>query len=129
MHVRKMALLGFSALIAAGFATAALADTMAETYGNTVLSTNDKGETSKFWFKADGTYKAQGPKGEAGTGKWAIKNGKYCSTPDAMANAPAGTPAPKESCLEYQASHKVGDKWTQKDADGKPLTVEIKAGM
>ena len=36
--MRKIALLGFGALMAMGFATAALADTMAETYGNTVLS-------------------------------------------------------------------------------------------
>ena len=51
-NMRKIALLAFGALVASGFATAALADTMAETYGNTVLATNDKGETSKLWFKA-----------------------------------------------------------------------------
>jgi hypothetical protein len=127
--MRKFALLGFSALVGLGFATAALADTMAETYGNTVLATNDKGETSKLWFKADGTYSGESSKGEKFTGKWAIKDGKYCSTGDLPANAPANTPAPKEVCSEYQGNHKAGEKWTQKDNDGKPVTVEIKAGM
>jgi hypothetical protein len=127
--MRKIALLGFGALVAAAFATSALADTMAETYGNTVLATNDKGETTKLWFKADGTYAGESAKGEKFTGKWAIKNGKYCSTGDLPANAPAGTAAPKEMCGDYQANHKVGEKWTQNDSEGKPVTVEIKAGM
>jgi len=127
--MRKIALLAFGALVASGFATAALADTMAETYGNTVIATNDKGEATKLWFKADGTFSGQDSKGQKFTGKWAIKDGKYCSTADLPANAPANTPAPKETCGDYQGNHKVGDKWTQNDGMGKPVTVEIKAGM
>lgn len=127
--MRKIALLGFGMLVAAGFAGTALADTMAETYGNTVIATNDKGEATKIWFKADGTYSGQTAKGDKFTGKFAIKNGQYCATGDLPANAPAGTPAPKEACQPYEGGHKVGDKWTQNGADGKPVTIEIKAGM
>ena len=29
-------------------------------------------------------------------------------------------------CSEFKGAPKVGDKWTQNDADGKPITVEIK---
>jgi len=126
--MRKIVALGFAVMLAAGSSTA-LADTMEQTYGNTVLSTNDKGETTTLWFKADGTYTGQTAKGEKFSGKWAIRDGKYCSTPDAAPDAPAGTPAPEETCIEYQANHNVGDKWSQNDADGKPITVEIKAGM
>lgn len=126
--MRKTVILGFVAMLAVGSSTA-FADTMEQTYGNTVLSTNDKGETTKLWFKADGTYSGETAKGEKFSGKWAVKNGKYCSTPDAAPNAPAGTPAPTETCIDYQGNHKVGDKWSQNDADGKPITVEIKAGM
>ena len=127
--MRKIALLAFGALVAAGFASTALADTMAETYGNTVIATNDKGETSKLWFKADGTYTGTSAKGEKFSGKFAIKNGQYCSTADMPANAPAGTPAPKEVCQAYEANHKVGETWTQNDSTGKPVKIEIKAGM
>lgn len=127
--MRKIALLGFGALVAAGLVGTALADTMAATYGNTVIATNEKGEATKIWFKADGTYSGETAKGEKFTGKFVVKDGKYCSTPDLPANAPAGTPAPKESCQPYEGNHKVGDKWTQNGADGKPVTIEIKAGM
>ena len=48
---------------------------------------------------------------------------------DLPANAPAGTPAPKEACSEFVGGHKAGDKWEQKDTAGEKITVEIKAGM
>ena len=127
--MRKIALLAFGALVASGFATAALADTMAETIGNTVLATNDKGEMTKLWFKADGSYSGEDSKGQKFTGHWAIKNGKYCGTADLPATAPANTPKPTEQCQDYQGNHKAGDKWTQNDSMGKPVTIEIKAGM
>jgi hypothetical protein len=126
--MRNIARVGLSALIALGFAGAALADTMSETYGNTVLTTNDKGETTKVWFKADNTYAFEDAKGVKGSGKWSTKNGKYCSTANLASDAPAGTVAPKEACIAYEANHKVGDNWSQKDADGKTFKVEIKKG-
>jgi hypothetical protein len=127
--MRKVALLTFSALMAAGFATSALADTMQETIGNTVVATNDKGEVTKIWFKADGTYSGETAKGEKFTGHWAIKDGKYCSIGDLPASAPPNTPKPTEMCQDYQGNHKAGDKWTQNDSAGKPITIEIKKGM
>lgn len=127
--MKTFATLGLAAFAACALAGAAFADTMSETYGNTVISTNDKGETTKLWFKADGTYTYVTAKGDKGSGKWAIKDGKYCGTPDLPANAPAGTPAPKESCQPYEANHKAGDKWSQKDAEGKTFNIEIKKGM
>jgi hypothetical protein len=131
--MRKITLLGFGALVAVGLAGAAMAadDPMAGAYGNTVVVTNAKGETSKLWINQDGTYKAQGANGQTGTGKWALKdnNSKYCATPDLPANAPKDTPAPKEACSEFKGPHKAGDKWDQTDAAGEKVTVEIKAGM
>ncbi len=127
--MRKIALLTFGALMAAGIATPALADTMAETVGNTVIATNDKGEATKIWFKGDGTYSGQTAKGDKFTGHWVVKDGKYCGTADLPANAPANTPKPTEACQPYEGNHKVGDKWTQAGSDGKSITIEIKAGM
>ena len=130
--MRNIALLGASALVAVGLAGAAFAadDLMAGAYGNTVLVTNAKNETTKLWIAKDGSYKFETAKGEKGTGKWALKenNTKYCSTPDLPAAAPKETPAPKEACSEFKGAHKAGDKWTQKDSEGKDVTVEIKAG-
>jgi hypothetical protein len=129
--MRTFSLLGAGALVAMSLAGAVMAadDPMAGAYGNTVVVTNAKGETSKIWINQDGTYKAEA-NGKSGTGKWALKDGnkKYCATPDLPADAPAGTAAPKEACSEFKGPHKVGDTWKQKDADGKAITVEIKAG-
>ena len=51
--MRKIALWGVGALVAMSIAGAAMAadDPMAGVYGNTVLVTNAKGETSKIWIK------------------------------------------------------------------------------
>ena len=129
--MRNFPLMGASALFALSLSGAAIAadDPMAGAYGNTVVVTNSKGETSKLWINKDGTYKAEA-NGKAGTGKWALKDNdtKYCSTPDLPADAKAGTPAPKEACSEFKGAHKAGDKWQQNDADGKTVTIEIKAG-
>jgi hypothetical protein len=131
--MRMIARLGFGALVAVGLAGAALAadDPMAGAYGNTVLVTNSKGETSKLWIKQDGTLTGENAKGEKFSGKWALKenNTKYCSTPDLPATAPKDTPAPKETCSEFKGPHKPGDKWEQNDANGEKVTIEIKAGM
>ncbi|MCE9523161.1 MAG: hypothetical protein K8S25_12115 [Alphaproteobacteria bacterium] len=131
--MRKIALWGVSALVALSFTGAAMAaeDPMSSVYGNTVVVTDAKGEATKLWIAKDGTYKGETAKGEKFTGKWALKdnNTKYCSTTDLPANAPAGTPAPKESCSEFKGMHKAGDKWEQTDAAGAKIGVEIKAGM
>ena len=131
--MRNFALLGASALVAFSVAGAAVAaeDVMAGAYGNTVVITDAKGASSKLWIAKDGTFKIQAADGKSATGKWVLKdnNTKYCSTIELPKEAPAGTPAPKETCSEFKGAHKAGDKWQQNDADGKPVSVEIKAGM
>jgi hypothetical protein len=105
-------------------AAPALAGSVDNMYGNTVLITNSKGETSTSLLESDGTYKTTLANGQVVSGKWEIRDGKFCATP-----APVeGQPAPAESCGEYVDGKNVGDKWTQKGADEETITVEIKAG-
>ena len=122
--MRKLLLAAAALLVAAP----ALAGTMDSTYGNTVTVTNTKGEVTTLLFEADGTYVAKGTDDKGapvtGGGKWAIKDGKYCAT----ANAVEGQPEPKESCTEYVDGKVAGDKWEQKGTEGEAITVEIKAG-
>ena len=130
--MRMLSLAGACALFALSLTGTAISadDPMAGIYGNTVVVTNAKGEVSKIWINKDGTCKATSTNGQSGTGKWSVKdnNTKYCVTPDLPATAPAGTPAPKESCSEFHGGKKPGDKWQQKDAEGQTITVEVKAG-
>jgi hypothetical protein len=122
--MRKLLLVAAAMLVAAP----AYAGTMENTYGNTVLVTNAKGEVTTLLYEADGTYtaKAKDDKGAdvTVTGKWEIKDGKYCATP----NAVEGQPAPTQSCTEFVDGKNVGDKWEQKGIENEAITVEIKAG-
>lgn len=128
--MRKFIFLG--AMFAIGFSFAALAagDPMGDIYGNTVVLTH-KGETTKLWINADGTFTGESSKGQKFSGRWALKenNTKFCTTPELPANAPKDTPAPKESCFKFEGGHKAGDKWEQTEANGEKKFVEIKAGM
>jgi hypothetical protein len=122
--MRKLLLVAAAVLVAAP----AYAGTMDNTYGNTVLVTNAKGEVTTLLFEADGSYTAKG-KDEKGadvtiSGKWEIKDGKYCATP----NPVEGQPAPVQNCSEYVDGKTVGDKWDQKGIENEAITVEIKAG-
>ena len=131
--MRSIAVLSSCALLAVGFGGSSIAadDPMAGVYGNTVLVTNSKGETTKFQLDKDGTFRIETAKGEKGTGKWALKenNTKLCSTPDSPADGPKDAAPPKETCSEFTGARKAGDKWEEKDANGEKITLEVKAGM
>jgi hypothetical protein len=123
--MRKFVLAAVAAVAMSGVAFAS-ADPMAGTYGNKVTTTNAKGEVTTFWFKSDKTYKVKVATGQEGTGKWEIKDGKFCI----MADAPTGQPAPAAQCSEFVGGgKKAGDSWKQKDATGGEVTVAIVAGM
>jgi hypothetical protein len=130
--MRKILLATAAAAAVLGFATAAMADDkMAGTYGNTVLVTNAAKEVTTYWFKADKTVKLKDAKGQDLNATWELTEAdtKICLT----AVLPAGATPPeggvKPSCSEFVGSKVAGDKWDQKDAEGKPIAVEIKAGM
>jgi hypothetical protein len=113
-------------------ATAALADDpMANTYANTVTSTNTKThETASLFFGADGSYtvKAATADGKAVgyMGKWMLKDGgaTICLTPTVPPNTPN---APLPSCSPLQ-KHAVGDSWNVTDDHGQTFAVSISAG-
>ena len=131
MRIRTMALavalLG-SATFLSGAAYAA--DPMMNTYGNTVVTTDEAtGQTSKLMFNKDNTYTAEatGKDGKAMSyaGHWSLKDdGKtICLAPD----APAGAKAPPASCSPLE-SHAVGDSWKVTNDQKQTFKVSIKAG-
>jgi hypothetical protein len=127
--MRKFVMAAAAAVALSG-AVFASADPMAGTYGNKVVTTNAKGEATTFWFNADKSYKVKTSAGQEGTGKWEIKDGKFCIIANLPANAPAGTAAPAPQCSEYVGGgKKAGDTWKQKDATGAEISVAIVAGM
>lgn len=105
-------------------------DPMANTYGNTVVTTDEaSGLASTLMFNQDGSYSAEAT-GKDGkpvsySGRWTLKDeGKtICLTPVAPADGPA--PAPSCSPLE---KHAVGDSWKVSNDQKQTFDVSIKAG-
>ena len=110
-------------LLGAGPALAA-GDVMANTYGNTVVSTGAQGE-SHTHYKADHTFdvtmtSAMGSISTKGT--WSVADGKLCRTYEQLAPGmtnPVCTPA---------EPHAVGDTWTV-TINGQVRTGTLKAGI
>jgi len=104
----------------AGAAIAA-ADPMESRYANTVTLTTPDGAVTKIHYNRDGTMTTVLPNGAAGTGKWAMKDGKLCVTLD------AGPAAGQENCSPF-VERKVGDTWDVTLADGTKAKAALVAG-
>lgn len=131
MRFRTMTAAALMAGATAVGAGAALADDpMANTYGNTVVTTDAAtGMTSKLMFNADHSYTAEamGKDGKSVSygGSWALRDdGKtICLTP----KAPEGAAAPPASCSPLE-KHAVGDSWKVTNDQKQSFEVSIKPG-
>ena len=111
--------------------TAAYADDpMANTYANTVKTTNKAtGDSATLLFNADGSYTASGMangKPVQYPGKWTLKDaGKtICLAPTLPPNTPN---PPAASCSPLQA-HNVGDNWTVTNDQNMTFDVSLTSG-
>ena len=83
-------------------------DVMASRYGNTTVTTDASGATSKLYYAADGTF--TGKQGDTSfNGTWKIDGGTICLS---FAQPVPGAPNP--TCLPV-AAHKVGETWKTGD--------------
>ena len=104
------------ALIAA---PAAYADTMENSYGNTIVVTYANGSQTLFFFNADGTFTGTAPGGSQMAGRYTVEGDQLCLI------SPNGQ-APQ--CTSVAAGKNVGDTWTQTATDGSQINVELRAG-
>ncbi|HEX4182558.1 MAG TPA: hypothetical protein VHY34_04805 [Caulobacteraceae bacterium] len=51
---------------------------MQAAFGNTILSTYPDGRTAELWLHPDGSYDAEGRKGDPSSGHWSTKGDKLC---------------------------------------------------
>lgn len=112
----------FVAALAVGaalFTGAAFADTMENTYGNTIVVTYANGGQALFFFNADGTFTGTAPGGSQMAGTYTVQGDQLCLI------SPNGQ-APQ--CTALQAEKNVGDTWQQTAADGSQISVELRAG-
>lgn len=111
-------LLGAVAALALS-ATAAFAgdEVLASRFGNTTITTDASGMSSKIYYEADHSF--TGVQGEQQlSGTWAVNGSQVCLT--FTSAAPPGYPNP--ICTPV-ASHAVGETWT-----AGPFTVQLVEG-
>ncbi len=111
-------LAGVLALGAALSASVAVADTMANAQGNTIVVTYANGATADYYFNADHSFMAMTSAGEHIMGTYAVRDGQICFTPSGA----------EESCTAYVGDKNVGDTWTQTATDGSEISVTLRAG-
>ena len=112
----------FVAALALGvalMAAPAFADTMENTYTNTIVVTYPSGAQALYFFNADGTFTGTAPGGSTMAGRYTAEGDQLCLTP------PSGQ-APQ--CTTIAIDKSVGDTWTQNAADGSEISVELRAG-
>lgn len=112
----------FAAALALGAALVAgpaFADTMSNTYGNTIVVTYPNGGQALYFFNADGTFTGTAPGGSAMAGRYTAEGDQLCLIP------PSGQ-APQ--CTTIATDKSVGDTWTQSATDGSEISVELRAG-
>jgi len=109
--------LGLALTMSVLFAASAAADTLENSFGNTITVTLPSGEAVSYHMNADNTYEMLS-NGSTVSGVWERGDGVMCLTPSDG----------EKSCSPYISDKSVGDTWTQELADGTSASVALTAG-
>lgn len=113
----------FAALAAAAATLVAGADKAAlqPAFENTVVSTFPDGRQAKLWLSPDGTYAAQGRRGDRTRGRWKLKGDQICMRQSDPPTFPI-------SYCTAVPSGGVGTTWSARSVFGDRLKVTLVAG-
>jgi hypothetical protein len=85
-----------------GFGAPVLADTIENSYGNTIEVTAPNGQVSRYYFEPDGRFTMTSGAQNV-EGQWVVRGEEICITvPDLQ---------PDEACHPYFGDKDVGDEW------------------
>ena len=90
-------------------------------FRNTIVSTYPDGRTARLWLEPGGTYRGQGRRGGATSGRWVIDGANICMTQRRP------LPLPIRYCTPVMRGD-VGARWTAKAVTGETITVQLVAG-
>jgi len=108
---------GLALAMSIALMSSAAADTLENSFGNTITITLPDGAIVSYHMNADNTYQMIA-NGSTISGVWERGEGTVCLTP-------AGG---ERACSPYVADKSVGDTWTQPLADGATAAVALTAG-
>jgi hypothetical protein len=90
-------------------------------FGNTILSTYPDGRTGELWLHPDGSYTAEGRKGDPSSGHWSTKGEKLCLKQS----------KPMSSLISFCSAvpaNGLRDGWTSKAVTGETIKVRLVHG-
>jgi len=102
-------------------AGAAQASPVDAAFGNTILSTYPDGRTGELWLRPDGSYTAEGRKGDPSSGHWSTKGEKLCLKQS----------KPMSSLIAFCTAvpaNGLRDGWTSKAVTGETIKVKLVHG-
>jgi len=107
-----------AAILSAGATQASPLDAA---FGNTILSTYPDGRTGELWLHPDGSYTAEGRKGDPSSGHWSTKGEKLCLKQS----------KPMSSFIAFCTAvpaNGLRDGWTSKAVTGETIKVKLVHG-
>jgi hypothetical protein len=118
--LRTLALFALAASVVASGAEAAPSP-LAQTFGNTIVSTYPDGRQAELWLQPNGAYTAEGRKSDGSSGHWKVKDGKLCL------HQSSPFPAPFDFCTAIP-NRKMGASWSAKAVTGEAIRVKVVKG-
>jgi hypothetical protein len=91
---------------------------MAPAFSGTIVSTYPDGRKGELWLNKDGTYRAEGRRGDKSSGHWTLSGDKVCLKQSSPLPVPFAFCTPKPSTTT----------WRAKAVSGEPITVHIEKG-
>ena len=91
------------------------------TFGNTILSTYPDGRTAELWLHPDGSYTAEGRRGDPSNGHWSTRGDKLCLK--------QSRPMPMfMSFCSGLPKNGLSQGWTSKAVSGEVIQVRLVQG-
>lgn len=117
----QKAIFAVSAASAALLVAGADKSDLGPAFANTVVSTYPDGRQARLWLAPDGSYTAQGRRGDRTSGHWKLKGDQICLRQSSPPTLPF-------SYCTVVPSGGVGTTWSAKSFFGDPLKVTLVAG-
>ncbi len=120
MRILTLAMIGllFAANAPPGLCAASPVD---RAFGNTILSTYPDGRTAELWLQPDGSYRAQGRRGDPSDGHWRVSGAKLCL------KQAHPFPAPFRYCTAIPSGG-MNRPWPAKAVTGERIRVRLVEG-
>jgi hypothetical protein len=119
MPIARTAVAAFALLASLGVAHAA-SPSLNRAFGNTIESTYPDGRQAELWLAPDGSYRAEGRRGDESSGTWRLRGERMCLSQHRP------FPSPFSYCTPVPSSMEHG--WSARAVTGEHIRVALLRG-